>query len=264
MGMSAEFFVDDEQVESYKCTGHWNGIVDARHCPALTVRYSYERGYGHYTLFIYFRHVATGMVKTKSVDVTDCDHVVPLPEEWEADENEDDDEDDKDCFHFHYDDNDDNNDDNDNNNDNDEDDDDEDEKERKHQVEVYVCMKGDNYVHDGPLFHTEPSRWFKNEPEHVKIRDAPLEALQQLNCASDAFRFVEAFIRIEEGEYVWNGDSQQPIEQLNIEKLIIIKNILASALWNTYEKVNSSPVLTFCSVFLEELTDAIQELNETY
>nr|ANS70950.1 host range factor 1 [Lymantria dispar multiple nucleopolyhedrovirus] len=220
MGMHAEFFVDGERVNSYKCTGRWSSIVDVRYCPTLTVRYRYERGYGHYTLFIYFRHVATGMLETESVDITDRDHVVPMPEEW-----------------LKY--------------------IDDDDEERERQVEVFVCMKGDVYGHDDPLFVSEPSKWYSCEPEHVRIRESPLEAVRQIKCASDVFTFVDAFVRIEEGEYVW----RDPLltDQLNDQELAQIKKVFASTVWNHYEKVNARPVLTFAKNYLMKLTETDNE-----
>jgi hypothetical protein len=218
MGMDAEFFVDGERVDSYKCTGRWSAIVDVRHRPALTVRYRYERGYGHYALFVYFRHVATCMLETERVDVADRDRVVPVPEEW-----------------LEY--------------------IDDDDEERERQVEVFVCMKGDCYAHDGPLFVSEASKWCSREPEHVRIRDSPLEAVRQIKCAEDVFAFVEAFMRIEEGEYAWRDPLV--IDQLNDQELASIEKVFASTVWNYYEKVNARPVLTFAENYLKKLNESL-------
>ncbi|UOQ18841.1 host range factor-1 [Olene mendosa nucleopolyhedrovirus] len=215
MGMDAEFFVNGERVDSYKCTGRWSDIVDVRYCPALTVRYRYERGYGHYTLFVYFRHVATGMLETENVNVTGCDRVVSVPAEW-----------------LEY------------------IDDDDEERERK--VEVFVCMKGELYAHDGPLFVSEQSKWYSRDLKHVRIRDSPLDAARRIECASDVFEFVKAFMRIEEGEYAWQDPL--PIDKLDDQELASIKKVFASTVWNHYDKVNAPPIVTFAENYLMKLT----------
>lgn len=153
MGMDATIWVDGVKVESYKCINAYKeirGPIDDSNA-SISVRYRYDEEYGDHYLHVYARDVDTGFV-----------HEFLVTEKCCGGGGSDDDDADNDDL------------------------------ERPfvislpletygHDVELYVCIKGDYYENMGPTFDTAPnSEWYVDTLEARNIRSKGLSFLREI------------------------------------------------------------------------------------
>jgi hypothetical protein len=119
-------------------------------------------------------------------------------------------------------------------------------------IEVYVCIKGDKYEHFGPLWKTEPSKWFKSNVQHKVIRiDGFVNSLKILTVFN-VFEFIESFITIEEGKFIFNIPvfSKSDFTKTEIENLNIIFNTLHIDTY--FQKIINIPIIQFYEEFIKQ------------
>lgn len=213
MGMSARIYVDGDAIYAYKCIEAWSDIIDPIKKKDISVAYYYEDGYGSYDLYIYIRNIITEKIFTI------------VHKEPENDDNEYHEEL-KNAMTINL------------------------EKYGPEKLEIYICIKGYRYTNMGPFFKSEPIKWFKNTIENKQIRDNYPSSFKNIEKDKDIFDFVESYMKIENGEFVF----ESPISKKNdftIQEQEHITNFLKRVDGKYYTRNNTPPTAKFIQNLIE-------------